>query len=509
MPDGPWVARLGRDTLMGMTGWSATVTPLVRALALLALLVALASAAAHADGPRELFYVDRATPEAAVVTTGEQPVEPQGSAMLDRLAGVIARLDGRAVRRWRSVPESSRRSAEPDKPLTALATMWLEPPGRRGRPSPDEPKRVDLYRDAQGAFFGRAPDDDDRFYRLSGRKVRALIEHWPRHVPERESRRRRGREQPPSGEAIELDHPYQPGWFVFDEDLVDERIYRDQRVRIKGTERELDEQTLIVRLPRGYDGRSRPGVVVWIDPSDRGVPPESLHRALDELDLIAVGARGMGNRTPIVDRFQLVFDGIATVRHRYRIDPERIYAVGMSGGGRAASMLWGAFPDVFTGAVPIVGLNSYKRAMIPGKGMAPAGFSRPRGRLFALLKSRRLAPMTGPLDFNHDQMRAYAKGLELDGHQIRLFVYEDMGHEMPTPGRFLEAMRWVDAPRRRELSAARAQAQTLLREYRARWGELSPQTDAQRAQLVEVTRAAPWSGPAWEAAELLEAVDSR
>jgi len=433
--------------------------------------------------------------------------------MLDELAGVLARLDAREIRRWRSAPLPRPRADAPTDPVLPFATMWLEPAQRSASTPrrPKEPKRIELMRDAQGRFYAQHADaHSPSLHPLQSELVLRLTESWPRFRPEDTAPRAGAPDSPhpgstrapAPGEPFEVPHPYVAGWHTVDEALIDERIYRDQRVRIEGMSRRLSEQTLIARLPRG-EARTPLGLVVWIDPSDRGVPPGSLHRALDELHLIAVGARSMGNTTPVMDRFQLVFDAIATIERRHRIDRTRIYAVGMSGGGRASSMLWGVFPDVFAGAVPIVGLNSYKRAMVPGKGMAPAGFSRPPGHLFALLKTRRLAPMTGPPDFNHDQMQAYASGLKLDGHAVRMFVYDDMGHEMPTPDRFLDAMAWVDEPARTAALDALARARVALDRALARFGSDSPSSPEHREALVEVTRIAPWSAPALRAAEMI------
>jgi len=146
---------------------------------------------------------------------------------------------------------------------------------------------------------------------------------------------------------------------------LSQRLYGGRPTRVAGVSRDLARERLIARPPAGYHPDRPAGLVVWIDPTDRGAPPAVLHDVCDELNLVAVGAANSGNGRPFVDRMQLALDAAATAQARFHIHPDRVYLVGFSGGGRIASMMLACFPDLFAGAVPI-GFS---------KQVAPAGTS--------------------------------------------------------------------------------------------------------------------------------------
>lgn len=310
------------------------------------------------------------------------------------------------------------------------------------------------------------------------------------------------------GVVFEMEQPYASGWFVLGEDVLRERMYRGpafKRMDLTPQARELSDESLLLRVPPGYDPRRPAGLVVWIDPTPGGAPPREFDEALDELGFLCVGAAGAGNDRPVHDRFQLAFDAIATVQERFHIDPERIYVTGMSGGGRCASMLWGCFPDVFAGAIPIVGMHSYNTVRVPAAAnkIWPRAYAKPKSELLRLLRDRRLAPMTGPPDFNHDNTIAHVKALDRDGMDVRAFVYDDMSHVMPEPERFAEALRWVDEPRRTSLAEAEARAERFLGRAMERFGGGAVEEPSHRRLLVEAVASAPWSDAAWAAWEQL------
>jgi dienelactone hydrolase len=260
------------------------------------------------------------------------------------------------------------------------------------------------------------------------------------------------------------------------------------------------DESFHVRVPTNHD-RSRPaGVLVWISPTDDGRLPPVLERGVDELGLIAVGAEMAGNTRPLTDRLQLMLDAVETARRRFLIDEERVYVAGMSGGGRCAAMLQCALPEVFAGTVPIVGIDTYHHVPT-GHGDArwAARFGKPPPPVFHLLKSRRIAPITGDLDFNDTETRARAGLLAEDGLTVRVEIVPGMGHTLPPPDTFARVLSWVDQPRRDALAAAEAEAARLLAAVPS-----GPPTDhATHAALEAVAAAAPWSAPAWEAAERL------
>ncbi|HEX9158786.1 MAG TPA: PHB depolymerase family esterase [Rhizomicrobium sp.] len=98
--------------------------------------------------------------------------------------------------------------------------------------------------------------------------------------------------------------------------------------------------------PQGY------GLVVFVAPWNEASLPGGWGSVLDEKGLIFVSAARSGNDQSAIGRREpLAVLAEQNVVHRYRVDPQRIYIAGFSGGSRVALRLALAYPDVFRGAV--------------------------------------------------------------------------------------------------------------------------------------------------------------
>ena len=98
--------------------------------------------------------------------------------------------------------------------------------------------------------------------------------------------------------------------------------------------------------PQGY------GLVVFVLPWDAARLPDGWGSVLDEKGLIFVSAARSGNDQSALGRREpLAILAEQNVVHRYRIDPQRIYVAGFSGGSRVALRLALAYPDLFRGAI--------------------------------------------------------------------------------------------------------------------------------------------------------------
>lgn len=98
--------------------------------------------------------------------------------------------------------------------------------------------------------------------------------------------------------------------------------------------------------PEGY------GLVVFVPPWDAARLPDGWGTVLDGKGLIFVSAARSGNDQSAVGRREpLAVMAEQNVARRFRIDPERIYIAGFSGGSRVALRLALAYPDLFRGAV--------------------------------------------------------------------------------------------------------------------------------------------------------------
>lgn len=303
-------------------------------------------------------------------------------------------------------------------------------------------------------------------------------------------------EKDPRGAVIEVPQPYIVGAFVLDAKTLRERIIGSSRTYLDPAKRDLAAEKLFARLPANYDPKRPAGLVVWLDASPSGQPPPPFFKALDQYGFICIGAANTGNDREVAERLQLALDAVATAKRRWHIDPARVYAAGISGGGKMASMLLPGFPEVFGGAMPIVGLACY--ASVPtgqSRTVWPPEYGKPSGRPWTLFLQRRTAAVTGSKDFNRAPVVGKAKAMQADKVEVRVFDIEGMGHEFPTAEAIVEQLGWVDERARATAELAKTEAAAAM---------ATPGVD-RKGQLLEIVRRWPWTPGAWEAVRELTA----
>jgi dienelactone hydrolase len=448
--------------------------------------------------PEPLFHVGRFPATRAVVHLPGHEATPDAidSEMTRLLRGIVADLGPREVAQLRAcVPGSA-----PPTASTELASeLYILTLSAQGGAT----KRVRILRAPDGGLIGAeegadgSPGSGKVSVRLDTEGAMAIIRRWPAY--------RGGFDQSaaeaPTAAMITLEQPYEAGAFTLDSQTLRRRI-EPRGVRYEPATRALERERFLVRLPRGYDPRTPAGLLLFIDPSPVGEPPPPLHHAADEMGFILAGVVNTGNDRAPADRLQLALDLAATVSARYHVDQRRIYATGLSGGGRISTMLWAGFPEVVRGAVPIAGLACYQPIPIGGHAYR-ADFLRPAGGRWLLVKEHRLAAITGSKDYAQGAILAAAQIMAAEGLSVKVLDFADQGHTYPTAQRFAEALLWVDEPYRKRRTEAEARAAALLEQFEreAAGGRL---TDAARRRaLVNVTAEGPWTPAAWEACELL------
>lgn len=257
------------------------------------------------------------------------------------------------------------------------------------------------------------------------------------------------------------------------------------------------------RIPKPYDARAPLGMLVWVSPGDDGTPPPQLAELADELGLVLAGANKSGNDRPVADRLQLALSIVSDVAREFHVDPRRVYIAGMSGGGKIATILQAGCPEIFSGCIPIVG-TGWRRDVRLADGKAwPRIVGQPAKGSQEVLRSRRIAPITGQEDFNYRPMLAFAAQMKEDGLAVQVFDVPGLGHEMPSAAALREAVVWVDGPwqvlRQQEVSRGRE----LMKEYRAEYGADQPRSAKARELLQRLTSEAPWTEESWQAVEWL------
>ncbi len=455
------------------------------------LVAAAVALPAVAGAPADVLRIDGRPAEQAVIVPGETWDEswPLDTVMGRQLAGVLARYEDvgpleRCVTRG-TVPPEGLEAAQ------RLGVIHLTGGNRV--------KQVEILRLAGGTAAIRAlPAGDEAPARLNIRAFEHLVASWSAY------RGSFGPATDPLGESFVLAQPYVPGSITMKRGVMKQRIYRRQPVKVEDADRILADETMHVRLPGGYDPRQPAGLVVWSSPTPDGRIPDAVDTVLDELNMVCIAADNAGNDRDVPDKFQLVFDAVATARARYHIDDTRIYMAGLSGGGKVSSILTICFAEIFAGAVAIVGFGSYHELGESWGEHRMPYYTKPRGIPLKTARSRRMAVMTGPPDFNYREMVQRANWMLDDGFgNVRLFIHEDMTHEMPTPSRFVEALSWADAPSRRQREKEQTLAASQLSAYLDGRENPAPHSPEDRVALIGVIEVGPWSDAAWQAMGML------
>ena len=135
---------------------------------------------------------------------------------------------------------------------------------------------------------------------------------------------------------------------------------------------------------------------------------------------------------------RIVLDMFDQVRRDYRIDPERTYITGFSGGGRVSCTIGFSLPEFFAGVIPVCGTNplnslDYLRHRV--KDRASVAF------------------VTGETDFNRAENEKYMSPfLTQLGIRSKLWVVPKLGHGVPGEAVLKEVVHWLedDLHRRRD-----------------------------------------------------------
>jgi Esterase PHB depolymerase len=112
--------------------------------------------------------------------------------------------------------------------------------------------------------------------------------------------------------------------------------------------------------PHGY------ALLVFVPPWQEATVPLRWASALDRHAMIFVSAANSGNTADVLDRREpLALLAAYNIMRRYRIDPDRIYIGGFSGGSRVAMRIALGYPDLFHGALLDAGSDPIGDAQIP------------------------------------------------------------------------------------------------------------------------------------------------
>ena len=229
----------------------------------------------------------------------------------------------------------------------------------------------------------------------------------------------------------------------------------------------LSDEAFEVYVPPAYDGKEPYGLLVWVNPGPSGRVHEQWRKVLDKHKLIWVGANNSGNNRTGWVRLGMALDAAQYMPTAYTIDTDRVMTSGVSGGGRCASMLDIAYPEVFTGGgIYIVGCNFYRIVELTAATNTQPGtyyrrnFNKPKGKFWDLAaRGRSHVFLTGDTDANREQTEAYYKAAKKEGFKhITYIQVPGMGHQPPDAEWFEKALVALEQGRQAAAGAAVAAA---------------------------------------------------
>ena len=186
-----------------------------------------------------------------------------------------------------------------------------------------------------------------------------------------------------------------------------------------------------VYVPESYSADKPAGILVYISPLPSAQIPRRWKAVLDRHNLIWVGANRAGNQVMTKRRMLLAALAPVFVQDRYAVNTDRIFAAGLSGGGRVTSIVAIEFAQLFKGAIFICGVN-------PPVAEQPV--------LLDLIQQNRFVFLTGSKDFNKNETKkVYSTYRDLGVQNIKLMVIPHMSHRNPDALEFEEAIRYLDA----------------------------------------------------------------
>lgn len=213
----------------------------------------------------------------------------------------------------------------------------------------------------------------------------------------------------------------------------------------------LASHPFFVFMPSNYTGREAFGLISYTSaaPQFTELPP-GWENVLSRNKLILIAPQGAGNETNGSTRMGLNVLGTLAACQYYKIDRNRIYAAGFSGGARIASHLAFLQPDLYKGTIQSCGSDFYREVIRqyapPDPGGSKYGVTSVPANLVSVAKANvKFAIITGANDFRYGNLKdIYQNGFYRDGFKARLFDIPQMEHVDCDENTLDQAIRYLD-----------------------------------------------------------------
>lgn len=172
-----------------------------------------------------------------------------------------------------------------------------------------------------------------------------------------------------------------------------------------------------------------PGVFVYVSPMKTGRIDSRWREVMDQQNLIYIAADRSGNKIPTIRRMVMATMAVQALGQDHEFDTSQISISGFSGGGRVASRVATQYPEVFTGAIYICGVDFWKKDQTP--------------KVERLIQNR-FVFLTGTRDFNRTETRKIHKRYVKSGAQYSTLIeVPGMGHNHPDARYLTEAVQYL------------------------------------------------------------------
>ncbi|HEX4389897.1 MAG TPA: PHB depolymerase family esterase [Steroidobacteraceae bacterium] len=227
------------------------------------------------------------------------------------------------------------------------------------------------------------------------------------------------------------------------------------------------------------------GLLVFVAPWQEAALPRGWDSVLERYDIVYVSAANSGNDANVLGRREpLAVLAATNVMRRLKIDPQRVYVGGFSGGSRVALRLALGYPDVFHGALLNAGSDAIGTATEP---LPPAEL------LHAFQETMHVVYITGEQDKLHRDTDAVSIA-SLRHWCVNAFdedVTTGAGHDVADPralSRALETLRRTKPLDTARLAACRSNTEAELAKSLERLGAFVDRGDRSAAhkQLLEL-----------------------
>lgn len=243
---------------------------------------------------------------------------------------------------------------------------------------------------------------------------------------------------PPAKPAAAVALPTTPGWHR----RISLPALPKSPQTIPGVQGDLQPaaESFDLYLPKDFDPRQACGLIVYVSPADNPDIPERYAELWDQHRLIVIGAYRSGNNEKVERRAGLAVSAQLALKGHYAIDPKRVFASGMSGGGRMSTRLGLMAPQYFKGVLAHCGADFYKDYHVTQKTAQgkrewqgrywPAFSGNQHATPASVVQSRsetRFVLLSGPNDTarNHEDWEA---ALKADGFKVLLVMEPGLGH---------------------------------------------------------------------------------